>query len=428
MSPFPFNSFVGRVVRLTGIAAAAGASAFCYSQSLDLPTALSRAARENPALLASSVDERIADARVEQASVRPNPSLDVELENFLGTGDLRGARALEGTVQVSQTIERGGKRRHRVAMAESERAAAIAQHDLRRHEIFSALAVAYMEVLAAQARVQQSEEPARLAQETLQAVNLRYQSGMGSPAEVARARAATTTAALEQTRARASLSAARSKLAAFWGEQSLDADVKGTLNAPAALPDRAQLLSKIEAHPQLRWQRAQFAARDAALEVERSRGVQDFSVGAGLRLLRPEDDAALVASVSIPLPVHDRNQGAIRAARESLNQAELEVRAAEAELRADFTSAWGDLSAAHEIATRLRSETLPQVEEAQSTVRAAYDQGMLPLIDVLEAQRSLSGVRREILEADVAYAAALARLEGLIDPTFPLTLRHIIRP
>jgi cobalt-zinc-cadmium efflux system outer membrane protein len=194
--------------------------------------------------------------------------------------------------------------------------------------------------------------------------------------------------------------------------------VAGLLQIPAELPAADPYLVKLAEHPRLVLQQSVIAGRRASLELEQAQAVQDVTVGGGLRFLREGTDAAFVAGVTVPLPVHNRNQGNIRAAREYLTGAELAVRAVEVELRAAFTAAWQDLTAAHTAAQNLRREALPATEEAYATVRHAYDQGQLPLIDVLDAQRALVGLRRELLDAEAAYATALARVEALTDASF----------
>ena len=84
------------------------------SLSLPLPTAaaesltfaqtLALAAEKNPSLAAQAYQERAAVALIDQAAVRPIPTLDVTLENALGTGRLQGVRSLETTVQASQVF------------------------------------------------------------------------------------------------------------------------------------------------------------------------------------------------------------------------------------------------------------------------------------------------------------------------------------
>jgi outer membrane protein, heavy metal efflux system len=419
MSSFFRFSHPVPLLGLTFLLASGVAAQEAAPPTLSLDEALRRTTERNPGLAAQGYAERAAEALIEQAGLRPNPTLDVSLENFAGTGGVQGVRGLESTVQASQTIERGGKRAKRVALAGREREAAANEFAVRRTEVLSAAATAYIGVLAAQQRLALAAEPLKLARETVSAVDQRVKAAIASPAEAARARVALAAAQADYARAEAGLATARAALAALWGGRPADVPrVAGLLQIPAELPAADPYLVKLAEHPRLVLQQSVIAGRRASLELEQAQAVQDVTVGGGLRFLREGTDAAFVAGVTVPLPVHNRNQGNIRAAREYLTGAELAVRAVEVELRAAFTAAWQDLTAAHTAAQNLRREALPATEEAYATVRHAYDQGQLPLIDVLDAQRALVGLRRELLDAEAAYATALARVEALTDASF----------
>lgn len=420
--PYPF---IGLALLLTVV----GASAQEAPPPLTLGAVLQRAAEQNPSLAAQGYTERAAEALIEQASLRPNPTLDVTLENFAGTGAVQGVRGIETTVQASQTLERGGKREKRVALAGRERETAAKEFAVRRAEVLAASAAAYIEVLAAQQRLALAAEPLRLARETVAAVESRVKAGAASPAESARARAALAASLADHARANAFLLAARASLAATWGgEPSEVASVAGTLRIPASLPAQDTFVAKLASHPRLELQQTVIASRRAALDLEQAQAVQDVNVGGGVRFLREGSDAAFVAGVSVPLPFHNKNQGNIRAARETLAGAEHGVRAVEVELRTALTSAWQELTASHTAAQNLRGEALPATEEAFGVVRHAYEQGQLPLIDVLDAQRALVALRKELLDAEVAYAIALTRAESLTDPSFSAVSALISQP
>lgn len=396
---------------------------------LDLVEALRRAAERNPALIAQGYRERAAEALIEQAGLRPNPTLGLALENFAGTGRVQGVRGLETTVQASQTIERGGKREKRVALAGRGREAAAKEFALRRTEVLAAAAAAYIETLTAQQRLALAAESLQLARKTVAAVDVRVKAGVVSPAESARARATLASSQADQARAAAGLAAARAALAATWGGSPAEVpDVAGSLQVPGSLPGREAFFAKLATHPRLDLQQSVIAGRRAALELEQAQAVQDISAGGGVRLLRQGSDAGLVAGVSVPLPVRNKNQGNIRAARETLAGAEQGAQAVEIELRAAFTAAWQDLAAAHAAAQNLRRDALPATEDAHAAVRHAYEQGQLPLIDVLDAQRALVVVRRDLLETEAAYARALTRAEALTQPSFAATSALISQP
>jgi len=416
---------LGLVLLLSVVGASAQEAA---PPPLSLGDALRRAAAQNPTLAAQGYAERAAEALIEQAGLRPNPTLDVGLENVLGTGRTQGVRSLETTVQASQTFERGGKRENRVALAGREREVAAKEFAVRRAEILTDSAHAYIAVLAAQQRLALAAEPLKLARETVTAVEVRVNAGVASPAETARARAALAAAQADYARAEASLLTARAVLAATWGGVPADVSgVAGTLQIPDALPSEAAFLAKLATHPRLELQQALIAGRRAVLQLQQAQATQDVTASGGLRFLRDGTDAAFVAGFSVPIPYRNKNQGNIRAARENLAGAEQSVRAVEVELRVAFTAAWQDLTAAHLAAQNLRRIALPATEEAYAVVRRAYEQGQLPLIDVLDAQRALVALRRELLDAEAAYAAALARAEALTDASFPALSALITR-
>ncbi|MET0262077.1 MAG: TolC family protein [Rariglobus sp.] len=392
------------------------------AQELSLAEALRRADAQNPALLAQGYAGRASAALIDQAAVRPNPTLDLALENFAGTGALRGVDGLETTVQVSQALERGGKRDKRVTAARRERDVADREYAVHRAEVFAATVAAYVGVIAAQERLALSTQSLALAQETTDAVAVRFKAAAASSAEGARARATLALARAEHTRAESALAQARASLAASWGGAGGDVPtLPRTLPVPAELPAPDVLLAKLAAHPRFDLQQATVASRRASLQLAQSQVSQDVTVAGGVRFLREGSDAALVAAVSVPLPFRGQNQGTIRAARETLAGAEQSSLALDAGLRAAFTAAWQELQVALTVARDLRRDALPETESALTQLRRAYEQGELPLTDVLDAQRAHAVLRREILDADIAAATALVRVDALTDSSFPLT-------
>lgn len=430
MSSFSFSHFPIRRVAVAllfaGVSVRAQDSA---APVMTLAQALARAADSNPSLMAHGFQERATDALIEQAGLRPNPTLEMHAENFAGTGALQGVRGLEATVQASQAFERGGKREKRIEVASRERDSTIRDRGVRRAEVLASTASAFVAVLAAQQRVAFANEPLRLAREVVTAAESRVQFGAASPAESARARAALASVQGELVRAQVELNAARIKLAATWGGGLGDvATVAGVVRVPEALPAERVFAAKLGVHPRLALQQAIIAGRRASLELEQAQATQNVTVGGGVRFLREGSDAGFVAGVSWPLPVRNKNQGNIRAARETLAGAELTVRAIEAELQTQLSGAWQEMAGAHAAMQALRHDALPPTEEAHQIVRRAYEQGQLPLIDVLEAQRALITLRRELLEAETNFIAAHARAEGIVDSTFPVTMALLSSP
>ena len=77
---------------------------------LSLPRALELAGTSAPSIEAASAGVRAAEAARSVAGLRPNPTLNVEAENVVGTGPYAGVRSMEATTSHALPLELGGKR------------------------------------------------------------------------------------------------------------------------------------------------------------------------------------------------------------------------------------------------------------------------------------------------------------------------------
>ncbi|MBL9200779.1 MAG: TolC family protein [Opitutaceae bacterium] len=411
-----------KTLRFVPVLIFANAAAGVAPAAISLAEVFARIEQQHPTLAARAATERAVEALAAQAALAPVPTLDLGVENVLGTGRLQGVRSAELTVQATRTWERGGKREQRVAAATRTREGAAADTAAHRADLLAAGAAAYVAAAAAQQRATLARVPVQLARESATAIERRVQAGAASQAELARARAEVALAETESLRVESAAANARAALAATWGGGAPDQiAVPAALRLPATLPDEAALRARLDAHPRLAQQASSVAARRAMLAVEQSHAVPDLTAHGGLRLLREGTDLGFVAGVSVPLPSRSRNQGALRAAREHIAAAEHSARAAGLDLHAQFGAAWLALVASHRTAAALRRDALPAVEAAHEAVRRGHEAGQLTLLEVIESRRALGAVRADIAAAEATAAAALVRLDALTDRTFPLT-------
>src|SRR5258706_8007700 len=68
-----------------------------------------------PRLAESAANVRSAEGQAQQAAVRPNPSLGLEVENIGSSGRFSGLSNTQTTLSINQPIELGGKRGARIA-------------------------------------------------------------------------------------------------------------------------------------------------------------------------------------------------------------------------------------------------------------------------------------------------------------------------
>jgi cobalt-zinc-cadmium efflux system outer membrane protein len=382
---------------------------------LTLRQALAQVLLRNPGLAAFSLEVRAREAQALQAGLLPNPELALEMESFAGSGELSGFDAAESTVSLSQLVELGGKRDKRRTAAALEAKLAGWDYEAKRLDVLTDAAKAFVEVLASQERLAQATELAALAESFYQTVRARVEAGKVSPVEQTRAQVAVAAARLDAGRAERSLAAARKSLAALWGDgEPAFSLAVGALADMEPVPAAERLAAQIVQNPDLARWATETEQRRAGLALARAGAIPDLTVGFGVRNDQASGDNALVTGISIPLPVFDRNQGGIAAARAALSKSRHEQHSVRSQALTSLAASCRDLASAYAEGVILQEQILPAAESAFEAATLGYQAGKFGFLEVLDAQRTLFEARGQYLEALTNYHKARAEVERLI--------------
>lgn len=385
-------------------------------RTLTLERAVALALRHNPDLAAAAREQEAAEGAVEQSGVFPNPELELSQDNF-GNTRKRDAGDLTTSLQISQRLELGGKRAARVRVAESALDAAVQERRARRAEVLARVKQAFYDLLASQQRELLAPESAQLAGQVAAAVARRVQAGKASPVEETKARLAASSARVEREQAKRELVAARARLAALLGDDAPHAVyAEGDLEQLDSLPDFDLLASRVRASPALARWASELAQRRASVEAERAKSVPDITVRAGVTRFSVFDDQAYMIGISVPLPLFDRNRGAIIESNRRLDRALEERRSAQARLLAELADVYQRTAAVAAEVQALRDDILPGAKSAFDAAAKGYELGKFGILDVLDAQRTLFQARLQHLRALADYwrgASEIERLTGV---------------
>lgn len=382
---------------------------------LTLRQALALALLHNPELASFSWEVRAREAQALQAGLLPNPELGIEMENFAGGGEFSGTESAETTVTLSQLIELGDKRGKRRAASALETDLAGWDFETRRLDVLTATAKSFVATLAAQERHAQAAELADLAERFFRTVSERVEAGKVSPIEQTRAQIPLSAAHVAQNRARLELETARQELAALWGENTASFKrAVGSLERIAPVPPQEQMVSLIERNPDVARWKTEAQQRSARLDLERANAIPDLTLFAGGRNIQETGDNVFVAGISIPLPLFDRNQGGIAAARAAQSRAREEGRAAYNQAITALATRYRDLSSAFLEARTLREDILPAAGQSFEAANIGYREGKFGFLEVLDAQRTLFEVGGQYLDALASYHQARVEVERLI--------------
>jgi cobalt-zinc-cadmium efflux system outer membrane protein len=341
--------------------------------------------------------------------------MEVEVEEFGGTGDTSGFDTAESTLLFSQIVELGAKREKRTRVAELDQDLAAWDYEAARLTVLADTSRAFIEALALQKRSVLAQNNLDLAQQVFGVIEKQVAAGATSPLDQTKAGLAVAQARIEQRRVHRDWNAARATLATAWGSrQPLFDRLVGDFDQLRPLPPESAVIEQIAQNPQIARWATEVAQRQAQMELARSKSIPSLTAGAGVKHLGETSDTAAVIQFSVPLPLVDKNQGGVLESRYALAKARQAQRAVELQLGAALDRAYRRLVAAHEDVAALASDVLPAAEAAHDGTRTAYTEGKIGYLDVLDAQRTLFDARGQHIEALAAYHAAVVEVESLI--------------
>jgi len=403
------HAFLARAAMLLTLAVAMASPSAAVGQILTLPDALSRAAAADPALSAAMARVDAAEAGIDQADRRLNPSVGLTVENFAGTRTHQGVSGAETTLSYEQVLELGGKRAARTALARAERDAVAVRRDVRMLDLFRDVETAWVEVLAAEARIviqeARLEATTRLAEETERRVDAARDPAFAG----ARTEALVAQAQIGLDLARDAALSARAALATYWsGTPNFAADMGAFENIlePAVLDGDFQIAD-------LDLLQAQERTATARISLEEAWSVRDPTLYAGVRRYELTDEFALVAGVSLALPLYDDNSGNIARARAERLATERDLAALRATRQREILRLNARAAASRIEAQRLAAEIIPQSEEALELAQEGFAQGAFDYIDLLEAERALADARSRQVEVLRTYHLDMTELNRL---------------
>jgi cobalt-zinc-cadmium efflux system outer membrane protein len=413
-SPVALSAALALALALAPVVGAEPMTAPRPSGAITLAEAIAAAEARSPGLAAMAWQVRAEEGRVVQAGLLPNPELSLEAEDFGGSGSRPAFEKAQTTLSLAQLVELGGKRRRRRELATLDRELAGWDRETARLDLMARVTKAFVAALAAQERLALSEALVAVARESARAAGKQVEAGVASPVERVRADVAVSRGEARRRMRERERDVARAALAAACGsEEATFQAVRGDLEAIAPPPSLGRVAAALRTGPRLARWGTEVARGEAAVAVEESRRMPDVRVRFGGRRFEDDGSEALVGELSVPLPLFDRNQGAIEAARARFARARFDRDAALAGAHAELVEAYGALAVAYEKAVILRDQVLPEADAALAQTRAAYRQGGMPMADVLLAQQTLVELREERLEALAAYHLAVAEVERL---------------
>ncbi|NOR41512.1 MAG: TolC family protein [Gammaproteobacteria bacterium] len=392
------------------------------SQMIGLNEAVARTLERNPELVAFGYQFQAQDGRVLQAGLAPNPELSLTVENALGSGEFTGMDGAETTLSIAWILERGVRQR-RLETARAGVSLLDVEADIMRLDAAAETARWFFSCLSSQAQMVNAGEAVQLAQETVRAVKKRVQAGKSPQAELARAQAELARMKLNQEDFEHELLSASRRLAAQWGETEPGFKrVNGELLTLPTTDSFAILKTRITENPDLARFLSKQRVDEAEIRLAKAQNKPDWRVSVGVRRLEITGDDALVANITLPLALRNRNQGRIAEAQANLAQTDADATAARIHNETLLFVIYQELQHSLHRAKTYRDEVIPRLEQALTDTRNAYELGRYSYFEWRTVQEDLLEARHALVEASVdahKNTIEIERLTGvrIVQPT-----------
>jgi cobalt-zinc-cadmium efflux system outer membrane protein len=371
-----------------------------HGQTLPSPLQLDQAveialSRHNALSAAEAAIEARAGARL-QAGLAPNPVFSVQTENwrFYGDPGFSASRDLDVFALVSMPVETAGKKRRRVELAEADERIAERERQAVAWRVRQNVSKTYWQALAAQARLEMLGRSRDTLQRLEEYHDVRVRLGAMAEVDLIKVRVEAGRAALML--AEAEMEASRAKIALLESMGIADLNTDFEVRQPDGRPANVswksaqvpgEFIETAMAHrAEILLGQAHAERAIAAAELQRSLARPDVTPYLGYK--RSNSFHTLVGGFSIPLPVRDKNTGAIEEALAEVRRQEALLRATEARVRAEVAAAVEGVRRRSEMLRSMETGVLERARETSQIALAAYQEGGVELLDVLDAQRA----------------------------------------
>ncbi len=370
-----------------------------------------------------SVDDAVSAALTESLVIKAALSgRDVE------QAELRAARAPtpmellavpagtfnDSPIIVTQQLDLLGKRRTASRVSQAQLRAAGHHVEATRLDVARDTRLAYTGLQEALDLLELMQRSHELREALRRLAEGRFELGDVARVDVDRLEIERDRAREDVTRAQAEADVRRARLNSLMGRDpnslTLPSETLSLGSRPTWDSD-ALAAAALRSRPDLKTARALLGAREASLRAARASRLPDFEVQlrTGTRVGSP---AGTQIGLGLTMPVVDWGQrsGATRAARASIAEKEAQVAELERVVRLELVTACRSLVADYDVAVAYSESIATRAETVAELLQLSYERGGSTLLEVIDAERTLTATQVARARATAAYRESLTYL------------------
>jgi cobalt-zinc-cadmium efflux system outer membrane protein len=387
---------------------------------IDLEQAIQMAVAHNHSLKAARTQIQQSEAEEITAALRPNPvfTYDDLYVPIFNPGQF-SANYLDSTTEfdlgISYMIERGHKRQARIQAAKDQTSVTRSQvSDTERGLTFN-VAQQFVGILLAKSTLQFANQDLASYQQTVNLSSEQYRAGAISEGDLLKIKLQLLQFQMDVSQAQLSLVQASASLRALLGYDAIAAgyDVVGDLAyEPLKLNQEDLQLKALELRPDYVAAQRGVTAAQSQYSLAKANGKRDLTAMFDYTHVSSTNNAGL--TLSIEIPVFDKNQGEIARTNYAIGQAQETKTAAQETVMTDVANAYEAFRIGDQVMQLYLSGYLQQAQDSRDISEYAYKRGAASLLDFLDAERSYRATQLAYRQALATYMLAIEQLREVV--------------
>ena len=385
-----------------------------------LDQAIQLATEHNHSLAAARTTIMQNQALEVQANVRPNPTLFTDWE-YLPLGPTGSGIAnylhdsTEGDIGMSYLFERGQKRQHRLQAAQDT--TTVSRSTVRDNERTLGFQVAqlYINAQLADSTLDLARQDLKSFQTTVDISEHQYKTGALAENDFLQIKLQLVQFQQDVEQAELSKAQTLSDLRQLLGYESVPAeyDIAEALEYHPVTMKMEELQAKaIENRPDLRAAQQGVTAAKSQYELAKANGKQDVTVSGNYSHVNAI--SAVTFSISMPLPIFDRNQGNIAQTHAAITQAQEQQKFTNGQVLTDVRDAYEALQSNDRVVKLFSSGARETALKSRDISEYAYRRGAISLLDFLNAERQYRATELAYRQAVAGYVTSLEQLRQAV--------------
>ena len=370
--------------------------------------------RKNLSVEAARLEVGVAEAERIGARLRPRPGLTVSAENLRLSGETPANRLHEYGISVAQPIELGNRKALRMEVAERTVSVSEARlTEVLRRQLFD-LKRTYYESVLARVLLDIEQENRDNFEGLVKFNTVRFEEGYIAEGDLLKVRLERTKFDFAVANAELALRRAKIRLLELIGERDFEravrVEISNRLQVPPVDLNLVQLKeTALVNRPEIKVAEAELALAGSSIKLERSEAKGEVTPYVGYK--RVGVDNTVLAGVTVPLPIGNRNQSGIARAEAEQKVSETNLNLVRNRTLAEVEAAYRAYETAREQVRAYEAGLLKQADESREIQLGAYQEGATELITLIEAQKTRTEVRANYYRAIFDYYTSIFQLE-----------------